>query len=245
MYTSHFSIGGQETELKNIDDVKDIGQLRFETGVRSLDNLFDGGAPAGFVYTVTGDPGTGKTTMLFQLLEAYGKQGLKCGYASGEESISALKSKAVRMKCSHFKIAHSPVLDSILEMIEENDMIVVDALQALVIIGETKQVELKAINAIVAFAKQYNCTVFVVSHATKAGTEKGNSAIQHIVDGRLIIRHASDKSFSQDGRIFEFLKHRESRIGAMIFRMTGEGFDLNRPWMPGLYNYSKDYYRKG
>jgi circadian clock protein KaiC len=37
--------------------------LRLETGITGLDDILQGGLPAGHVYLIEGDPGSGKTTM--------------------------------------------------------------------------------------------------------------------------------------------------------------------------------------
>jgi circadian clock protein KaiC len=42
--------------------------LRLETGITGLDDILQGGLPAGHVYLIEGDPGSGKTTMGLQFL---------------------------------------------------------------------------------------------------------------------------------------------------------------------------------
>lgn len=50
------------------------------SGVRGLDDLIDGGYPAGHVYLIRGEPGTGKTTMALQFLGAGRDAGERCLY---------------------------------------------------------------------------------------------------------------------------------------------------------------------
>ena len=235
MLTARFSIGAQSTELREIKDVQSEGIVRWESRCIYINRLFDGGIIPGFTFTLSGESGTGKTTLAYHILEEYGANNFKCGYASNEESITQLKNKALRLQMNNFRIAHTPILADILEMMEELDIIVIDSLQGILIPGETKQVEKKALNAIVAYAKEYNCSVILIVHATKAGTEKGDSSIGHIVDGRLIIHKGLDEAFLMSGpRIVDVVKHRESETGSMVFEMTALGFDINRPFFNGL-----------
>jgi circadian clock protein KaiC len=52
--------------------------LRLRTGITGLDDILWGGLPAGHVYLIEGDPGSGKTTM--------GLQFLLQGVANGERA---------------------------------------------------------------------------------------------------------------------------------------------------------------
>lgn len=243
---TRFSIGATETELLDPSEVDSFGVVRMKSSHPGLDAMFDGGIIPGFVYSLSGEAGSGKTTFSLMALQSYGTAGKKCGYVSGEESIGQLKDKTIRLQINQFKIAHSPVLTSILDMMEELDIIVIDSLQAIVIPGETKQTELKALNAIVAYAKEYQCAVILITHSTKDGKEKGNSSVLHIVDARIILRYGDDKAFiTKEPRVFDVLKHRESNTGSIVFFMTEKGFDFNDPFQPWLSkNFGPQCYRK-
>ncbi len=58
---------------------------RISTGVAGLDKLIEGGLPKGSITLVSGAPGTGKTIMGMQFLEAGLKKGEKCVYVTIEE----------------------------------------------------------------------------------------------------------------------------------------------------------------
>src|SRR4051812_27188739 len=67
--------------------------LRASTGIPGLDDVLNGGLPAGHVYLVQGDPGVGKTTLGLQfLLEAADREPTL--YVSLSESRSELLSVA-------------------------------------------------------------------------------------------------------------------------------------------------------
>lgn len=69
--------------------------VRIGTGVKGLDDILQGGIPAGQMYLVEGDPGTGKTTLAMQFL----LEGARCGetvlYITLSEPNSELQASAV------------------------------------------------------------------------------------------------------------------------------------------------------
>ncbi len=69
-------------------------QRRIETGVRGLDDILSEGLPAGQMYLIEGDPGTGKTTLAMQFILAGLKSGGKSIYITLSESRDELESSA-------------------------------------------------------------------------------------------------------------------------------------------------------
>lgn len=67
---------------------------RVPTGIAGLDEMLGGGLPAGHVVLVTGLPGTGKTCMGLQFLQAGLSRGEKGVYLSLEEEAGALTESA-------------------------------------------------------------------------------------------------------------------------------------------------------
>src|SRR5687767_16018960 len=55
--------------------MKGASQVRRATGIPGLDDILNGGFPAGHRYLVEGDPGAGKTTLAPQFLLHRTKQG--------------------------------------------------------------------------------------------------------------------------------------------------------------------------
>ena len=66
------------------------GISRVSTGMPELDTVIEGGIPKGFVVTVTGPPGTGKTTFSMQFLLDGAKNNEKCIFFSFEETVDQL-----------------------------------------------------------------------------------------------------------------------------------------------------------
>jgi KaiC/GvpD/RAD55 family RecA-like ATPase len=67
---------------------------RITTGIEGLDGLLQGGYPKGSVTLVAGTPGTGKTIVCFQYLEAGVKNGEKCLFLTSDQRVSNLIEQA-------------------------------------------------------------------------------------------------------------------------------------------------------
>lgn len=67
------------------------GAKRLETGVAGLDDILNGGLPAGHLYLVEGDPGTGKTTLALQFLLEGINRGERVIYVTLSESRAELE----------------------------------------------------------------------------------------------------------------------------------------------------------
>jgi len=67
-----------------------IRDKRISTGIEGLDSLLLGGFPQGSVTLVSGTPGTGKTIVCFQYIDAGLKKGEKCLYLTSDERVNNL-----------------------------------------------------------------------------------------------------------------------------------------------------------
>src|SRR5262245_39986595 len=63
-----------------------LSRDRLSMGIRGLDDVMGGGLPAGRMYLVDGDPGTGKTTMALQFLIEGHRAGERVLYVTLSES---------------------------------------------------------------------------------------------------------------------------------------------------------------
>ncbi len=71
-----------------------FSERRISTGVRGLDDILGGGLPAGHLYLVEGDPGTGKTTLALQFLLEGAARGERVMYVTLSESKAELEQVA-------------------------------------------------------------------------------------------------------------------------------------------------------
>ncbi|HUS98696.1 MAG TPA: ATPase domain-containing protein [Candidatus Thermoplasmatota archaeon] len=67
---------------------------RVGTGIEGLDGVIQGGYPQGSVTLVAGTPGTGKTIVCFQYINAGIKNGEKCLFLTSDERINNLVNQA-------------------------------------------------------------------------------------------------------------------------------------------------------
>jgi KaiC/GvpD/RAD55 family RecA-like ATPase len=68
--------------------------MRTTTGIDGLDGLLQGGFPKGSVILIAGTPGTGKTIVCFQYINAGIKNGEKCLFLTSDERIHNLLGQA-------------------------------------------------------------------------------------------------------------------------------------------------------
>ena len=69
-------------------------ETRFNTGIEGLDGLLQGGYPKGSVTLIAGTPGTGKTIVCFQYIDAGIKNKEKCLFLTSDERINNLVNQA-------------------------------------------------------------------------------------------------------------------------------------------------------
>jgi len=75
----------------------DSSKQRINTGIDGLDELLQGGFPKGSITMLSGTPGTGKTIVCFQYIDAGLKQGEKCLFLTSDERIHTLLHQATEM----------------------------------------------------------------------------------------------------------------------------------------------------
>jgi circadian clock protein KaiC len=84
--------------------------LQIDTGVSGLNDILSGGLPAGQMYLLEGDPGTGKTTLAMQFIMAGVQAGEKALYLTLSESRAELEESA---KSHGWSIAELPIAEFI------------------------------------------------------------------------------------------------------------------------------------
>jgi len=89
---------------------------RLSTGITDLDKILMGGIPRGFLVTLTGEPGAGKTITCMHFIARGIKDNDKCIYITTEESEESIVVQASQFNFD-FKNA-----------IQENKLIIIDAL---------------------------------------------------------------------------------------------------------------------
>ena len=83
--TGRFLLGNGNTPARpvSLSSVEDTEEIRFSTGLGELDRVLGGGAVAGSLILVGGDPGIGKSTILLQTTCSMAERGIPAMYISG------------------------------------------------------------------------------------------------------------------------------------------------------------------
>ena len=206
--------------------IPEIYSRRFKTGKEDLDNIFGGsGFMPNLTFTLAAAPGTGKTSMLLQILELLEQTNKRTAYISGEENVEQLAFASKRLNVNSVPLANMTDIDDICDAIVENefDFVVLDSLPAITSRHKMnkKQLNEYITTKLIKTAKEHEIVIGVILHFTKAGTYKGDTLLPHSVDMNIIMtRNKEDYNL----RDVDVTKNRFGSAGQAIFEMTARGF---------------------
>lgn len=182
-------------KIQKLSDVQTQEIQRTKTNIQELDRVLGGGLVSGQVVLIAGEPGIGKSTLLLQVANNFGKT----VYVSGEESISQVGIRAKRLKVAskNIQFIESTDIDQILDSInslnsgtDKPSLIIIDSIQTMStsdltgLAGSVGQVRECAFRAL-RLAKVSGIPLIIVGHVTKEGTVAGPAVLAHIVDSVL------------------------------------------------------------
>ncbi|MDO5133281.1 MAG: DNA repair protein RadA [Eubacteriales bacterium] len=209
--------------------VEDTGEERFSTGFSELDRVLGGGAVAGSMILLGGDPGIGKSTILLQAARSMAAAGLEILYISGEESLRQIKMRAKRIgeTSDRLRFLCETDLDAVTAVLQEEKpaLAIIDSIQTMYSAqvqgspGSITQIR-EATGILLRLAKDTAITFFLVGHVTKEGSVAGPRVLEHMVDAVLYFEGDRYASY----RILRSVKNRfgsTNEIG--IFEMRGSG----------------------
>lgn len=220
---------GARARVQPLAEVAREAVARFSSGLPLLDRVLGGGVVAGGVVLLAGEPGIGKSTLLLQVADALGREGLTTLYVSAEESPRQLRLRAERLGCAEggVLVAGETGLEEVLGAVEERAprILLVDSIQALRSAelesppGTVSQVRHCA-NRLTELAKRSGLALFLVGHITKEGAIAGPKSLEHLVDTVL--------SFEGDhGGEYRLLRATKNRFGptgeVALFEMHDNG----------------------
>lgn len=204
-------------------------EVRVKTGIGEFDRVLGGGIVPGSLTLVGGDPGIGKSTLLLQVCRRLAMANQKVLYISGEESLSQIKLRAVRI--GEFNDCLSLLCETNLDVIEsvirkeKPAAVVIDSIQTMfredvsAAPGSVSQVR-EATSFFLRLSKGCCISIFIVGHVTKEGNVAGPRVLEHMVDTVLYFegdRHAS----------YRILRGVKNRFGSTneigVFEMRQEG----------------------
>jgi len=197
---------------------------RLKTGIAQVDRIFGEGILPGMTFTISADPGCGKTTLMLQICQALANQGYTAAYLSGEESQVMVAYTCRRLKTVDVLIASNNDLSTVEEIAEQVDVLIIDSFQSLHCDVESKAAaEQYKADALVTIAKNHKTAIGIIMHSTKGGTYKGGSGIVHAVDCNMRLSAQGDNV-----RVIEVDKNRYGSAGSFTFFFGSMGYDFEK-----------------
>ena len=216
-------------EATPLTEIKTDSTIRYKTGMGELDRVLGGGLVKGSLVLIGGDPGIGKSTLMLQISKYLTSGGKRVLYVSGEESLSQIKLRAMRLKTDspHISVLAETDTDAILHRVQNDkpDFVIVDSIQTMYkneigsVPGSVGQVR-DACCAFMNLAKKTGIPVLVVGHVTKDGAIAGPKILEHMVDTVLYFEGNGDHSF----RLLRAVKNRFGATNEVaVFEMNELG----------------------
>jgi len=199
------------------------------TGIGELDRVLAGGLLPGSATLLGGEPGTGKSTLLLQVLASMASSGRRCLLVAAEEAAHQVRRRAGRLgaEVPGVFVVEAMKLPAIEQAVANlaPDVVVVDSIQAISdpeigsTAGSLAQVAACA-NSLVALAKGVGTALVLVGHVTKDGALAGPRALEHLVD--TVLSFEGDRYLSL--RAVRAVKHRFGPTGETgLFEMGEAG----------------------
>lgn len=226
-------------KAKKLADVKSENDFRLKTDIEEFNRVMGGGIVRDSVTILTARPGAGKSTLLLQVANDLSFKDKKVLYASGEESETQIKQRAMRIInniSDNIYVYSGNSLDNVLMEIEnvDPDLIILDSVQTFTLsefssrAGTPTQV-MECANRLVDVAKNPKRPriVFLVGQMTKEDELAGARSLEHLVDTVLMIEGENQEEL----RSLLTTKNRYGSTGEMgFFIMTEEGMvSLDNP----------------
>lgn len=225
----------EATDLKQVPGAQ---EERMETGIGEADRVLGGGLVPGSLSLLSGEPGSGKSTLVAQIADklASGSLRREVVYVSGEESASQVKGRLERLNCDleSIKFMGETDVEKIVAGIKKIKpaMAIIDSIQTV----HTSEVSSEAggVNQIRAAtakfletAKKENIAVVIIGHITKDGQVAGPKSLEHIVDTVMYLEGGS----AGDHSILRAAKNRFGSVNEIgVFEMTSFGFqEISNP----------------
>lgn len=222
----------QKAVPKRLKDVDVAISERISTGMREVDRVLGGGLVKDGVSILTAKPGAGKSTLLLEIAGQLAKAGIRTLYASGEESASQIKSRALRILSEipdEVYLLQANSMEDIEDAVREIQPAVffVDSIQTI----ESHDLPARAGSP----TQTVHCTArivdlckdpeapkacIMVGHMTKSEEMAGLRTLEHLVDTVLFL----DNDGTESLRVLRSTKNRFGYTGEIgLFQMEENG----------------------
>ena len=218
-----------KSDFIRVADVKisDIFYRRLQTGITKIDEFMSGGFLPGSSFTLAASPGTGKTTLMLQILENLAKNGYKVGYISGEENIMQVAYTCQRIKVENVMVRNETNIGEIKKVMQDFDLIIIDSFQCLSGDVNMSSVEREKhiLKELLPEAKTTECVIGFIMHMTKDGKNmKGSTLVSHSVDANLTLD--IDEEADDGTRVLGTSKNRFGSLNQVSLYMGSSGYDF-------------------
>lgn len=209
---------------------------RIRFGINGLDDILDGGLPAGHLYLLEGTPGAGKTTIALRLVLSNCQAGRRALYITLSESKQELRAVAAShgwqldtvpifeltpqedsLRPEHQYSVFNPEdveLDQLTDLISKKvdevqpNVIVVDSLSELRLLARDSFRYRRQMLALKNFFEERNCTVLLIDNKT---SDQNEPTVHSIVHG-VIALEVLDREYGSERRRVKVKKIRGSRF---------------------------------
>jgi DNA repair protein RadA/Sms len=212
----------------SLTEVRADSARRVLTTMAEFDRVLGGGAVAGGVTLLGGDPGIGKSTLLMQVLLAMARAGQRVLYVSGEESAAQVALRADRLgRADGVMLLATTEVEDVAAAIGAGGYAaaVIDSIQTLrardLESAPGSVAQLREVTArLVDLAKERGVATFLVGHVTKDGSLAGPKVLEHLVDTVLSFE-------GEAGQSHRIVRARKNRFGPVselaVFEMAQGG----------------------
>tara|TARA_B100001989_G_scaffold245399_1_gene215126 strand:+ start:1698 stop:2447 length:750 start_codon:yes stop_codon:yes gene_type:complete len=226
----------------NILDINIPNKLRERNpcGVEYIDAAFGGeGFTPSTISLFTGEPGSGKTTLMLTLANALTSQGYMCLFNTAEESLYQVKLTCERLGLESGFIAgqesYVPRLLAQCNLLRKKGgnrpfFLIVDSLQTLNDgkYGEentNSQSAVRSLQMLTDYAKEHYINVICIGQVNKSGNMAGSQKLKHMVDAMLHLSIEKKDEDFKGFRVLETIKNRFGGAGWTFFLdLKKEGF---------------------
>ncbi len=227
------------TNIKN-SKIPDVLRNKFKVGIDYIDGAIGGeGFTPSCVTLFTGEPGSGKTTMLLGLADAVTKKGGVALFNTAEESLYQTAMTYERLKLRNgFATGNTPdvglILEKSREMMEDpankgkQFFLIVDSLQCLFDpkYGSNYQggsaSAVRCLEEITNFCKETNAIAIVINQVNKSGTMAGSNKLKHMVDSMMHLSVERKDPDLAGCRVLQTVKNRFCGCGHVFFRQRNK-----------------------
>lgn len=206
---------------------------RISSGLNELDRVLGGGMVTGSIVAISGDPGSGKSTLSLQWADGVVSQGYGAFIASGEENPAQIKMRGDRLQIQDdlIHVQSETVIESIISWARDLSpaLLVIDSVQTCVCLDHPIPGTVNTIRSVTAklmrFVKnEFSGAVLLIVHRTKDGSIAGPKMLEHMVDAVFHMGRDGER------RVLTQSKNRFGSIEEMgFFRMEERGLIEDLP----------------